>query len=144
MTPQDDQNLDVQTAGMDVESLTAVQGLIERLSNQLDELLQKQKEFSSMIKSIIDNDEQLAKAVTAAEELTSEIKTRKQALQESPEIKELKVKVADVKEDIKMVQESLTTHLVNYFQMTGSTAVDLPSGDEREFVLKARMKPKKK
>ena len=127
----------------DIESLTAVQGLSERLSNQMDELVQKQKELSSMIKSIIDNDEALQGVIQKAEEMTQDIKSKRQAIQESPEVKEIKLKLVDVKEDIKMVHESLQTHLVNYFQMTGSTAVDLPSGDEREFVLNAKMKPKK-
>lgn len=138
------QDLASQGSTSDIESLTAVQGLIERLSNQMDELQQKQKDLSSMIKAIVDNDEGLQKVMQTAEEITADIKSKRQAIQEFPEVKELKLKLADVKEDIKMVYDSLNTHLVNYFQMTGSTAVDLPSGDEREFILNTRMKPKKK
>lgn len=129
---------------IDQDSLDATQSLIHRLSGQLDELKTKQKELTDMVKGIFDNDDKLSTAKNTADEATKEARTRKQEINETTEIKELHIKVADVKEDLKMVQESLNTHLVNYFQMTGSTAVDLPDGTEREFKLTARLKPAKK
>lgn len=128
---------------VDVEALDATQNIIIRLSDQLDELKKQQKELSNMTKNVFDNDTKLQSAQNTAEEANKEAKTRKQELNETTEIKELAMKTADVKEDIKMVEESLNTHLLNYYQMTGSTVIDQPDGSEREFKVTARMKSKK-
>lgn len=139
-----DNDQDVQeTLTVDNDTLTASQNLIGRLGVQLDDLKQKQKEVREMIKGVFENDEGLTEAETKAEEVTQTIKDRKSQLNESAEIKELKIKLAEINEDMKLVQESLTAHLVNYFQLTGSTSVDLPDGSEREFELLAKLKPKR-
>jgi hypothetical protein len=129
---------------VDEDSLTATQNLIHRLSLQMDDLKTKQKEVADMIRGVFDNDETLNEAETVAKEATKQAKERKSDLNETAEIKDLKLKLFDIREDLKMVQESLNTHLVNYFQMTGSTAVDLPDGTEREFKLEAKLKPASK
>jgi len=128
---------------IDAEALDATQNIIVRLSDQLDELRKQQKELGNMVKSVFDNDEKFQTAQNTATEASKEAKGRKQELNQTSEIKELQMKVADLKEDLKMVEESLNTHLLNYYQMTGSTIVDQPDGTEREFKVTARMKPRK-
>jgi peptidoglycan hydrolase CwlO-like protein len=128
---------------VDVEALDATQNIIIRLSDQLDELKKQQKELGNMVKSVFDNDEKFQTAQSTATEATKEAKSRKEEINGTGEIKELHLKIADLKEDLKMVEESLNTHLINYFQMTGSTSVDQPDGTERQFKVTARMKPKK-
>jgi predicted nucleic acid-binding Zn-ribbon protein len=127
----------------DSDALTVTQSLIGRLSVQMDDLTRKHKEFRDMLKGVFENDEVLAKAEEAAKEATQSAKSRKQDLKETAEVKDIKMKLAEAAEDIKMVKESLNIHLVNYFQMTNSMTVDMPDGTEREFKIEAKLKPKK-
>ena len=138
-----DANNNSNDQGIDTEALTATQGLIQRLSNQLDTLTKKQKELNDMLKGVFENDEKLQEADTVAQEANQTVKSRKKDLNDSQEVKDVKMKITDVREDVKMVKESLNTHLINYFQMTTSFLVDLPDGSEREMVIQARLKPKK-
>lgn len=129
---------------MDAESLNATQSLIQRLSTQLDELKAKQKELSEMLKGIFDNDPDLTKALDVSKEATKSLKDRQSILNNTPEVKELRSKLVDNREDTKMVEDSLNLHLVNYFQVTGAQSFPTPDGNEREFTLKAHLKPVKK
>jgi hypothetical protein len=135
---------DQEKTEFDADALTATQGLIGRLSGQLDELSTKQKELKNMLKNVFENDQQLAEAEVKAQDLNQEVKTRKLDLNQTQEVQDLKMKLSDITEDLKMVQESLNTHLLNYFQMTESTVVDMPDGTEREMDLKAKLKPPRK
>lgn len=127
----------------DQESMNATEGLIQKLATQLDELKAKQKQLSEMLKGIFDNDETFAKTQAEAKEAAKAFKDRSVQLNESPEVKDLKMKLADLKEDLKMVEESLDIHCLNYYQMTNTMTFPTPDGSEREFMLKARLKPKK-
>lgn len=124
----------------DATALDATLNLIIRLSQQLDELTKKQKDLKDMLKGIYDNDEELAKANAEAENQMKAAKSRKNNLSQSAQAMDLKVKIADMSDDLKMIQESLNTHLLNYYQLTGSKAVDFPGGEEREMVIRAKLK----
>ena len=124
----------------DATALDATLNLIIRLSQQLEELMKKQKDLKDMLKGIYDNDEELAKANTEAEAQLKAAKSRKNNISQSPQAMDLKVKITDLSDDLKMIQESLNTHLLNYYQLTGSKAVDFPGGEEREMVIRAKLK----
>ena len=126
---------------IDDEALTATQGLIARLSSQLDQLKSKQRELKEMLTNVFDNDTTLAQAETVAKEAKQTATDRKKDLNQTQEVMDIKMKITDITEEVKMVQDSLNTHLLNYFQMTSSTIIDLPDGTEREIDLKARLKP---
>lgn len=127
----------------DKESMSATEGLIQRLATQLDELKAKQKELGEMLKGIFENDETLSKTQAEAKTATKALKDRQGQLNETQEVKDLKMKLTDLKEDMKMIEESLDIHCLNYYQMTNTMTFPTADGSEREFVLKARLKPKK-
>ncbi len=128
---------------LDVESLNATQSLVQRLADQMDEISLKQKELNTMLKNIFDNDTTLAEAKNAAKEAANAVKTRQADLNNSQEVKEVKLKLSETKEDLAMIQDSLNVHLVNYYQMTGATSFPTSDGGEREFSLLAKLKGKK-
>ena len=130
----------VETQAIDPTTLDATQNLIIRLSQQLEDLQKKQKDLKDMLKGIFDNDEGLQKAQTEAEAQLKTAKSRKNEIGQSAQAIDLKNKIADANEDIKLIMESLNTHLLNYYQLTGSTAVDFPGGEEREMVIRAKLK----
>lgn len=127
----------------DQASFDAIKGLIQRLSIQLDETKAKQKEFKERLKNILDNDTQLAEFEQQAKDASQLFKKRKQELQESLEGKEIKAKIKEYSEEIRDIEESLTNSLLSYYQITGTQSFATPTGDEREFKLKARLMPAK-
>jgi predicted nuclease with TOPRIM domain len=127
----------------DQETYNAVQNLIARLSAQLDELNQTVRSQREMLSNVYENDATLAEAKEKVQAIKNEEKAQQTKLSETEEVIGIKTKIAEITEDIKMVKESLNTHLLNYYQMTGSTTVDLPDGTEREFTVNANLKPKK-
>lgn len=131
-------------AQFDRESVAAVEGLIQRLSEQMDQLIQKQRSLGVMLKSIFDNDEAIGQAQTVVQEASQSLKGRQGELNDTQEVKDLKMKLVEVKDDIKMVSEALDTHLLNYYEMTKTLSFPTVDGNEREYTLKAKLKPKKK
>jgi predicted nucleic acid-binding Zn-ribbon protein len=129
-----------ETQALDATALDATQNLIIRLSQQLEDMEKQQKDFKDMLKGVFDNDETLAKANQEAEAHMKTAKSRKTEISGSSEVIELRSKIADLSEDVKLIQESLNTHLLNYYQLTGSKAVDFPGGEEREMVIRAKLK----
>jgi hypothetical protein len=71
------------------------------------------------------------------------LKERKLSLDNSPEVRQLKLKLSEMKEEVKEIEETLNNHLINLFQLTGSSSFDTSDGDQREFVVRAKVKPKK-
>ena len=126
------------------QSYEAVKGVIQNLSIKLDELKDKKKEYQQRIKNLLDNDAQLSAYEETAKEAAEAFKKRKQELRDSVEGKEAAAKVKEVGEEIKDIEESLTNHLLNYFQITGTKSFPTPDGEEREFRLKARLLPNPK
>lgn len=128
----------------DTESFQATQNLIMRLGRQQDELSEALKQQREMLSNIFNNDEVIATAQVVADEASSKLKKRKTEIDQTDEAMQLKAKIKDLNEDLKLVKESLNNHLITYFQLTGSMALDLPDGQEREFSLNARLKGVKK
>lgn len=125
---------------VDAETLDATQNLIIRLTQQLEDLQKQQHDLKEMLKNIFDNDDKLQQAQQIVDEQSKTARSRKTEISQTPQAIELKMKIADMSEDLKMVMESLNTHLLNYYQLTGSKAVDFPGGEEREMVIRARLK----
>jgi len=128
---------------MDQETFIAVKGLIQRLSMNLDELNTKQKDLRQSLTNIADNDLALAEMEEQAKDAQLAYKKRKKDLMESTEAKEIRGKLKELNEEKRDLQDSLTNHLLNYFQMTGTQSFETPSGGEREFKLNARLLPPK-
>lgn len=125
------------------ESLTSLQNLIERNANELDRLSSEQKQLRESLKNVFENNAPLAEAESKAQTVTQELKQIKESLDNSPEVRQLKLKLSELKEEMKEIEESLNNHLINLFQMTGSNSFDTSDGDQREFVVRAKVKPKK-
>ena len=126
--------------GETTEALDATQNLIIRLTQQLEDLEKQQHNIKEMLKGLFDNDEPLQKAQQEAETQMKTAKSRKTEISQSQQALDLKSKMTDISEDLKLIQESLNTHLLNYYQLTGSQTVDFPGGEERQMVIKAKLK----
>ena len=61
-----------------------------------------------------------------------------------PTVVRLKNDIGELNEQKKEIEEALSNHLVNYYQLTNSKSIDTSDGDQREFVIRAKIKPAKR
>jgi predicted nuclease with TOPRIM domain len=126
------------------DELISVQGIIRRYSEQQEKLNGEIKERRESIKNLFENNEELQKLEETQKTVNTDVKQKKQRIKESPEAVQLQMKLKELQEEMAEVQQSLSNHLLRYFQMTGSQVIEEADGNEREFSLKARLKGKKR
>lgn len=125
------------------DTLSALQALLERQSERVDELRKQLRMVSEGMKSILENDVELTEAVQVADQASKKLKDRKKNLTQSPEFRQQQTKSGELKDELKEIEESLNTHLLSYYQQTGVKTFDTSNGDQREFKLIAKVLPKK-
>jgi DNA repair exonuclease SbcCD ATPase subunit len=126
------------------ETLTTLQGLVERRALELEDIKKQLKEHRSSLRNVFENDPQLSEAQAEMETHSVKVKERKTQLQTNPEATGLKTKIAELREQQKELEETLSNHLVNYHSLTNSNSFDTSDGDQWEFTVTARIKPRKK
>ena len=75
---------------------------------------------------------------------TSKMKERKSQLQSDPQVTSLKIMIAELKEQQKELEETLSNHLINYHSLTNSKSFDTSDGDQWDFSIKAKIRPRGK
>lgn len=125
------------------ETLIATQNLIQRYSQQDDTLRKQMGELREQLNNLFENDTDLQEKEIQAKQLTTDVKAAKQKVKESPEAVQTQLKIKELGEERKEIQEALNNHLLRYFQLTGSQVIEQPDGSEREFSISARLKAKK-
>ena len=125
------------------ETLLATQNLIQRYSHQFDTLKKQMSELRESLNNLFENDTELQEKEAQAKSLVTDVKQQKQKVKESPEAVQLQLKIKDLGEEKKEIEEALNNHLLRYYQLTGSQVIEQPDGSEREFSVSARLKGKK-
>lgn len=125
------------------DTLNSLQNLIEAKATKLMNIKNQMKKKRQMIKDVFTNDAQLQETEQKKEEIYTAWKERKNIVREQPEVKNLKEDLRMMREEQKDVEESLSSHLINYHQLTNSTSFDTSDGDQWEFKIKAKVKNKK-
>lgn len=125
------------------QALTSLQNVIERNANELNRVSSELKEKRESMKNVFENDQELAVADEQVQQLTNQVKERRSKLQADPQVTSLKVQIGELNEQKKEIEETLSNHLVNYYQLTHSTSFDTSDGDQWEFNIRAKVKPRK-
>lgn len=126
------------------ETLLSLQNLIERNANELERVKSALKEKRESMQSIFENDAPLQEVAKEVEVMAQQVKERKASINNSPQATSLKVQIADLNQEKKEIEETLSNHLVNYYSMTNSMSFDTSSGDQWEFSIRAKVKGKPK
>lgn len=139
-------DLDDEVAQSDqvAQTLNSLQNVIERNATELERISSELKEKRDSMKNVFENDQELAQAEEQVSLISTQLKERKAKLQADPQVTGLKVQIGELSEQKKEVEETLSNHLVNYYQLTHSTSFDTSDGDQWEFRVSARVKPRKK
>ena len=125
------------------ETLNALQGVIERNARELGQLNKQLKEKREMLKNMVDNDTEVSAAAEKVKLIQNELKEKKAKISTDPAQVALKLEVAELANNKREIEETLSSHLVNYHQLTGSTSFDTSDGDQWEFKISARVKATK-
>lgn len=125
------------------QSLTFLQNVIERNATELTRLETEMKEKRESLQSVFENDQELSTAEDLATEATTALKEQRAKLQTNPQVSSLKVQLKELSEQKKEIEDTLSNHLINYYGITQSTSFDTSEGDQWDFSIKARVKPKK-
>ena len=125
------------------ETLDSLQNLIEKHARELTRIEGELKEKRQSLKNVFDNDIQLTEAKEEADKFTQTMKERKVQLQNDPQSTSLKIDIAELGQQKKELEETLSNHLVNYHSLTNSMSFDTSDGDQWDFSIKAKIKAKK-
>lgn len=125
-------------------TLMSLQNLIERNANELDRVKDMLREKRESLKSVFENDSALQEVADQAEVMQQQVKERKSAVANSSQATSLKAQIAEINQEKKEIEETLSNHLVNYYSMTNSKSFDTSSGDQWEFDIRAKVKGKPK
>jgi DNA repair exonuclease SbcCD ATPase subunit len=126
------------------ETLNHLQNIIERNAQQLTQVLDEIKQRREGLRSVYENDAQLAEADEEAKVITQKVKERKSHLKNSQQVLSLQNQVSELNEQKKEIEEALSNHLINYYQLTNSTSFDTSDGDQWEFNIRAKVKARPK
>ncbi len=124
-------------------TLSSLQNVIERNAEQLEKIQEELKHKRESMKNVFENDTLLAEAQEQQALYSNQLKERKAKLQADPQVTSLKIQVGELNEQKKEVEEALSNHLVNYYQLTNSKSFDTSDGDQWDFVVRAKVKPRK-
>jgi len=127
-----------------VDELASLEAIISRKLEAIEELKGRARVYQDQLKSVVDNDVQMAEVEAKAEEALKSIKERQAQIREMPEIKNLKMQMKETSEEIKDIQEGLNEHLVSLYKLTGTQEFQTLAGETRSFKLLARILPRKK
>lgn len=124
-------------------TLGSLQNVIERNAQQLEKIQEELKHKRESMKNVFENDTLLAEAQEQQALYSNQLKERKAKLQADPQVTSLKIQIGELNEQKKEVEEALSNHLVNYYQLTNSKSFDTSDGDQWDFVVRAKVKPRK-
>lgn len=135
-----------ETAASDslAETLTHLQNILERYATELETVGKQIKEKRESMQSIFENDSQLSEAQEQAQTATKKSKERKSQLNSNAEVVAIKNQLAELAEQRKEIEETISNHLLNYYKITNSKSFDTSDGDQWDFDIKARVKPRRK
>lgn len=125
-------------------TLSSLQNVIERNATELERVSEELKHLKEELRNVFENDSTLSEAEEQVKQFSNELKQRKTQIMSGPQVTTIKVKLGELQEQRKEIEEALSNHLVNYHQLTGSTSFDTSDGDQWEFNIHAKVKTRKK
>lgn len=125
------------------QTLQSLERVIESKASKLMRIKNEQKKKRQMMKNVFENDAEYQEVEEEKTEVYQQWKQRKNTLNETTQVRELKDELRELKDEQKDIEESLSNHLINYHQLTNSTSFDTSDGDQWEFQIKAKVKSRK-
>ncbi|MDA1079467.1 MAG: hypothetical protein O2840_02130 [bacterium] len=126
------------------DSLTNLQSVIERNALESERVAEELKLKRESLRSVYENDARLSEADEIAQQKSAQVKEEKARLLASPQTVAIRNSIAELSAQKKELEETLSNHLLNYFQLTNSKSFDTSDGDQWEFSVAAKVKTRRK
>jgi len=126
------------------DSLVQLQNVIERNALESEKIGEDLKLKRESLRSVYENDARLSEAEETAQQKSLQVKEEKARLLASPQTVAIRNSIAELSAQKKELEETLSNHLLNYFQLTNSKSFDTSDGDQWEFSVAAKVKSRKK
>jgi len=126
------------------DSLTHLQSVIERNALESEKIAADLKLKRESLRSVYENDARLSAVEDEAQQKSQLVKEEKARLLASPQTVAIRTSIAELTAQKKELEETLSNHLLNYFQLTNSKSFDTSDGDQWEFSVAAKVKTRKK
>lgn len=124
------------------QTIISLQNIIERNANALKEVKKNKKLVADQQKSIVENDPIIAELTEQMQPLMQEIAERKAKIKSNVEFVKLNVQKKELGEEEKEISETLSSHLTNYYTMTGTKSIPNSQGSEVGFKIKSNFTSK--
>ncbi|OGJ16379.1 MAG: hypothetical protein A2632_02770 [Candidatus Pacebacteria bacterium RIFCSPHIGHO2_01_FULL_46_16] len=126
------------------DSLVQLQNVIERNALESEKIAEDLKLKRESLRSVYEHDLRLSEAEEVAQLKSQQVKEEKSRLLASPQTVAIRTAIAELSAQKKELEETLSNHLLNYFQLTNSKSFDTSDGDQWEFSVAAKVKPRRK
>jgi len=114
----------------EVSDVTSIRNIALRQIERIRELKVDVKALRDQKKSLMENDPALKQAENNAEEHLQAIKEAKSKVKALPEHAQLDTKEKEIKSEINEISGTLSNHLIQYSNLTGSNILEDDDGNE--------------
>ena len=128
----------------DINAYNATLEIVRHRLVLLEKAREEMKKLNEMHNDIFLNDGFYVDAEKQVKDALKRKKEVKAQLSKQPQAAELYGKIKDLKEQIKMNQESLSTELMEYYRTSGVTEIETEDGSVQEFAIVIKLKGKKR
>jgi len=133
-----------QAPAFDINAYNATLEIVRRRLTILGKTQEELKKLNEMYNDIFNNDGFYVDADKVVKDALKRKKEVKAQLAKQPQAMELNGKIKDLKDQIKMNQESLSAELMEYYKTSGVTEIETEDGDVQEFKIVVKLKAKKR
>ena len=127
---------------VNADNYIALKNVINQNLARLDQLTSERKIHKEKLANILTNNETFAEAEENLKNAQRYVKACKSVALATQEAQTISAQIKEKNEEIKEIQEALSSHLTNYSQITGICMIEDADGVERTFSVKATIKPK--
>lgn len=128
----------------DINAYNATLEVVRRRLTILEKAREEIKKLSEMYNDTFLNDGFYVDADKVVKEALKRKKDIKSKLAKQPQAAQLNGKITDLKDQIKMNEESLSAELMEYYRTSGVTEIETEDGDVQEFTIVVKLKGKKR
>ncbi len=129
-----DTNTQNKTENNEASQFLDLDGVIKRSASGIEKLKQDLKIQKDMLDSAFLNDSVFQEHDRLVKEATKTRTATKQQISKQPNIAQVIEKINSLREDLKSLQQSLSSALAQYQKMTGATQIELDDGSVMEIV----------
>ncbi len=132
------------TAAFDINAYNATLEIVRRRLTVLEKAHAEMKKLNEMYNDTFVSDGFYVDADKVVKDALKRKKDVKSQLAKQPQAAQLNGKIKDLKDQIKMNEESLSQELMEYYRTSGVTEIETEDGEVQEFAIVIKLKSKKR